>query len=244
MSKIEIKELVKAGVHFGHLTRKWNPNMSPFIYSEKNGIHIINLYKTINKLEEACGALEKISSSGRKILFVATKKQAKDIISKSASEVNMPYITERWPGGMLTNFVTIRKAVKKMSAIDRTKEDGTFETLSKKEKLNFLDQIKISSQDNRPIVIFPQGTRTEPHERPNFKKGVARIYTELNMSCLPVTINSGEVWPKNGELSKHKNITISILEPIKPGLEGKEFLNSLQNAMYEILDKTSNPSSA
>ena len=135
MSKIEIKELVKAGVHFGHLTRKWNPNMSPFIYSEKNGIHIINLYKTINKLEEACGALEKISSSGRKILFVATKKQAKDIISKSASEVNMPYITERWPGGMLTNFVTIRKAVKKMSAIDRTKEDGTFETLSKKEKL-------------------------------------------------------------------------------------------------------------
>ena len=102
MSKIEIKELVKAGVHFGHLTRKWNPNMSPFIYSEKNGIHIINLYKTINKLEEACGALEKISSSGRKILFVATKKQAKDIISKSASEVNMPYITERWPGGMLS----------------------------------------------------------------------------------------------------------------------------------------------
>ena len=113
-----------------------------------------------------------------------------------------------------------------------------------REKLNFLDQIKISSQDNRPIVIFPQGTRTEPHERPNFKKGVARIYTELNMSCLPVTINSGEVWPKNGELSKHKNITISILEPIKPGLEGKEFLNSLQNTMYEILDKTSNPSSA
>ena len=135
MSKIEIKELVKAGVHFGHLTRKWNPSMSPFIYSEKNGIHIINLYKTINKLEEACGALEKISSSGRKILFVATKKQAKDIVAKSAAEVNMPYITERWPGGMLTNFVTIRKAVKKMSAIDRTKEDGTFETLSKKEKL-------------------------------------------------------------------------------------------------------------
>ena len=135
MSKIEIKELVKAGVHFGHLTRKWNPNMSPFIYSEKNGIHIINLYKTINKLEEACGALEKISSSGRKILFVATKKQAKDIVAKSATDVNMPYITERWPGGMLTNFVTIRKAVKKMSAIDRTKEDGTFETLSKKEKL-------------------------------------------------------------------------------------------------------------
>ena len=131
MAKLKIKELVKAGVHFGHLTRKWNPNMSPFIYSEKNGIHIINLYKTINKLDEACVALEKIALSGRKILFVATKKQAKDI-SDCASEVNMPYITERWPGGMLTNFITIRKAVKKMSAIDRTKEDGTFETLSKK----------------------------------------------------------------------------------------------------------------
>ena len=113
-----------------------------------------------------------------------------------------------------------------------------------KEKLNFLDHIKKSSQDDRPIVIFPQGTRTEPHERPSFKKGVSRIYTELNMNCLPVTINSGEVWPKSGKLSKHKNITISILEPIRPGLEGKEFLNSLQNSMYDVLDKTSNPSSA
>jgi len=135
MSKIEIKELVKAGVHFGHLTRKWNPNMSPFIYSEKNGIHIINLYKTINKLEEACGALEKISSSGRKILFVATKKQAKSIVAESAKSLNMPYITERWPGGLLTNFSTIRKSIKKMNSIDTMKEDGTFDTLSKREKL-------------------------------------------------------------------------------------------------------------
>ena len=113
-----------------------------------------------------------------------------------------------------------------------------------KEKINFLDQIKISSQDNRPIVIFPQGTRTEPYERPNFKKGVARIYNELNINCLPVTINSGEMWPKNGELKKNKNITITILKPIKPGLESKEFLDSLQSAMYEVLNKTSNPSSA
>ena len=149
MSKIEIKELVKAGVHFGHLTRKWNPNMSPYIYSEKNGIHIINLYKTVHKLEEACNALEKISASGRKILFVATKKQAKDIVSKTASDVNMPYITERWPGGMLTNFVTIRKAVKKMSAIDRTKEDGTFETLSKKEKL----RVEKNSEENIDFLL-------------------------------------------------------------------------------------------
>ena len=135
MSKIEVQDLLEAGVHFGHLTRKWNPNMAPFIHMERNGIHIINLYKTITKIEEAQQALHKIASSGRKILFVATKKQAKDIVSKKASEVNMPYITERWPGGMLTNFVTIRKAVKKMAAIDRMKNDGTFNTLSKKERL-------------------------------------------------------------------------------------------------------------
>lgn len=135
MSKIEVKDLLEAGVHFGHLTRKWNPNMAPFIHMERNGIHIINLYKTVAKIEEAQQALHKIAASGRKILFVATKKQAKDIVSKKASEVNMPYITERWPGGMLTNFVTIRKAVKKMAAIDRMKTDGTFNTLSKKERL-------------------------------------------------------------------------------------------------------------
>ena len=135
MNKAQVKDLIHAGVHFGHLTRKWNPNMSPYIYMEKNGIHIINLYKTQAKLEEACNALKKIAASGRKILFVATKKQAKDIVSTSSKEVNMPYITERWPGGMLTNFVTIRRAVKKMSSIDRMKQDGTFNSLSKKEKL-------------------------------------------------------------------------------------------------------------
>ena len=108
MKKLQVKELVEAGVHFGHLTRKWNPNMSPYVYMEKNGIHIINLYKTVAKLDEACRALKKITASGRKILFVATKKQAKDIVSESATKINMPYITERWPGGMLTNFVTIK----------------------------------------------------------------------------------------------------------------------------------------
>tara|TARA_Y200000002_G_scaffold250311_1_gene207379 strand:- start:11 stop:721 length:711 start_codon:yes stop_codon:yes gene_type:complete len=113
-----------------------------------------------------------------------------------------------------------------------------------KDKINFLDEIKISSQDNRPIVIFPQGTRTEPHERPNFKKGVARIYEKLNIKCLPVIINSGEVWPKYGDLNKNQKITISILEPIGPGLEAKEFLNFLQNTMYDVLNKTSNLSSA
>ncbi|MGI9541094.1 MAG: 30S ribosomal protein S2 [Flavobacteriaceae bacterium] len=135
MAKSEVNDLLNAGVHFGHLTRKWNPNMAPYIYMERNGIHIINLYKTAAKIEETNEALKKIAASGRKILFVATKKQAKDIVAEKAKAVNMPYITERWPGGMLTNFVTIRKAVKKMGAIDRMKKDGTFETLSKKERL-------------------------------------------------------------------------------------------------------------
>ena len=135
MANIEIKELIESGVHFGHLTRKWDPNMAPYVYTERKGIHIIDLYKTAAKIEEASSALSKIAASGRKILFVATKKQAKDIVSEKAKSVNMPYITERWPGGMLTNFVTIRKAVKKMTHIDRMKKDGSFDALSKREKL-------------------------------------------------------------------------------------------------------------
>ncbi len=134
-NNIEVKELLDAGVHFGHLTRRWDPNMAPYIYMERNGIHIINLYKTAAKIDEASEALKKIAASGRKILFVATKKQAKDIVAEKAKQANMPYITERWPGGMLTNFVTIRKAIKKMQTIDRMKQDGRFDTLSKKEKL-------------------------------------------------------------------------------------------------------------
>lgn len=145
--KIEVKELLEAGVHFGHMTRKWNPNMAPYIYMEKNGIHIINLYKTAAKIEEASEALKKIAASGRKILFVATKKQAKDIVAEKAKSINMPYITERWPGGMLTNFVTIRKAVKKMASIDRMKKDGTFDTLSKKEKLQ-VDRLRAKLDKN------------------------------------------------------------------------------------------------
>ncbi|MCF8713371.1 30S ribosomal protein S2 [Joostella atrarenae] len=146
-NNIEVKDLLEAGVHFGHLTRKWNPNMAPYIYMERNGIHVINLYKTVAKIEEANEALKKIAQSGRKILFVATKKQAKDIVAEKAGAVNMPYITERWPGGMLTNFVTIRKAVKKMAAIDRMKKDGTFDTLSKKEKLQ-VDRLRAKLEKN------------------------------------------------------------------------------------------------
>ena len=135
MSKVTYKELLEAGVHFGHLKRKWNPNMAPYIFMERNGIHIIDLNKTSAKIDEAANALKQIAKSGKKILFVATKKQAKDIVAKKAANINMPYVTERWPGGMLTNFVTIRKAVKKMATIDRMGTDGTFENISKKEKL-------------------------------------------------------------------------------------------------------------
>lgn len=144
---VEVKELLEAGVHFGHLTRKWDPNMAPYVYMERNGIHIINLYKTAAKIDEAGEALKKIAASGRKILFVATKKQAKDIVAEKAGGINMPYITERWPGGMLTNFVTIRKAVKKMASIDRMKKDGTFNTLSKKERLQ-VDRLRAKLEKN------------------------------------------------------------------------------------------------
>ena len=146
-NNIEVKDLLEAGVHFGHMTRKWDPNMAPYVYMERNGIHIINLYKTAAKIEEANAALKKIAASGRKILFVATKKQAKDIVAEKANNVNMPYITERWPGGMLTNFVTIRKAVKKMASIDRMKKDGTFNTLSKKERLQ-VDRLRAKLEKN------------------------------------------------------------------------------------------------
>ncbi len=152
MANIEIKELLDAGVHFGHLTRKWNPNMAPYIYSERNGVHIIDLYKTTAKIEEAAEAMKKIAASGRRILFVATKKQAKDIVSEKAEAVNMPYITERWPGGMLTNFVTIRKAVKKMAIIDRMKLDGSFDALSKREKLQ-INRQRIKLDKNLGSIV-------------------------------------------------------------------------------------------
>jgi small subunit ribosomal protein S2 len=135
MSRVSVDQLLDAGVHFGHLRRKWNPAMAPYIFMEKNGIHIIDLHKTQAKLEEAALALKQIAKSGRKVLFVATKKQAKDIVSERVQSINMPYVTERWPGGMLTNFPTIRKAVKKMSSIDKMATDGTFGNLSKREKL-------------------------------------------------------------------------------------------------------------
>ena len=140
MSKITVQELLDAGVHFGHLRRKWNPSMAPYIFMEKDGIHIIDLQKTLVKLDEAALAVKQIAKSGRKILFVATKKQAKDIVADRVKQIGMPYVTERWPGGMLTNFPTIRKAVKKMTSIDKMATDGTFDNLSKREKLQISRQ--------------------------------------------------------------------------------------------------------
>ncbi len=135
MAKVTFEEMLDAGVHFGHLRRKWNPNMAPYIFMERNGIHIIDLYKTQAKLDDALKALKQIAKSGRKVLFVATKKQAKDIVAESVKKVNMPYVTERWPGGMLTNFATIRKAVRKMTAIDKMKTTSSWNNLSKRERL-------------------------------------------------------------------------------------------------------------
>jgi small subunit ribosomal protein S2 len=135
MANVNYKELLEAGCHFGHLTRKWNPNMAPYIFMEKNGIHIIDLNKTVAKLEEASSALNQIAKSGKKILFVATKKQAKDLTAQKVEQINMPFITERWSGGMLTNFATVRKAVRKLNSLEKMEKDGTFEKISKRERL-------------------------------------------------------------------------------------------------------------
>ena len=237
---MEIKELVKAGVHFGHLTRKWNPNMSPYIYSEKNGIHIINLYKTIQKLEESCSALEKIASSGRKILFVATKKQAKDIVSKYAEEVKMPYITERWPGGMLTNFVTIRKAVKKMSAIDRSKQDGTFESLSKKEKLS-VDRTRakleknlgsINSMTRLPGAIFVVDIRREHIAVREAIKLNIPIFAMVDTNTDPRLVDFGI--PANDDASKSIEIILNkVTGSIKSGLDQRNKEKAEEQAKIE-----------
>ncbi|MBO7201979.1 MAG: 30S ribosomal protein S2 [Paludibacteraceae bacterium] len=140
MSKVEFQDLLDAGCHFGHLKRKWNPAMAPYIFMERNGIHIFDLHKTAAKIDEAAAAIKQIAKSGKRILFVATKKQAKEVVAERAGSVQMPYIAERWAGGMLTNFPTIRKAVKKMTAIDKMATDGTFDNMSKREKLQITRQ--------------------------------------------------------------------------------------------------------
>jgi small subunit ribosomal protein S2 len=229
MTKIEIKPLLEAGVHFGHLTRKWNPNMSPYIFMEKNGIHIINLYKTASKIEECAQALNKIALSGRKILFVATKKQAKEIVAKAASDVKMPYITERWPGGMLTNFVTIRKAVKKMSAIDRTKQDGTFETLSKKEKLQ-IDRLRAKLEKNLgsitemtrlPGALFVVDIRREHIAVREAQKLNIPIFAMVDTNCDPREVDYAI--PSNDDASKSIDIILNHVSlAVKEGLSERQ----------------------
>jgi small subunit ribosomal protein S2 len=228
-NKIEVKDLLEAGVHFGHLTRKWNPNMAPYIYMERNGIHIINLYKTAAKIEEANEALKKIAASGRKILFVATKKQAKDIVAEKAKNANMPYITERWPGGMLTNFVTIRKAVKKMSSIDRMKQDGTFLTLSKKERLQ-VDRLRakleknlgsISDMSRLPAALFIVDTTREHIAVAEAKKLNIPIFAMVDTNSDPRVIDY--VIPSNDDASKSiDKIMTAVSEAIIEGLSERK----------------------
>ncbi len=227
--KVEVKDLLEAGVHFGHLTRKWNPNMAPYIYMERNGIHIINLYKTAAKIAEANEALKKIAASGRKILFVATKKQAKDIVAEKAKNANMPYITERWPGGMLTNFVTIRKAVKKMASIDRMKQDGTFNTLSKKERLA-VDRLRakleknlgsIADMSRLPAALFVVDTTREHIAVAEALKLNIPIFAMVDTNSDPRDIDY--VIPSNDDASKSIESIMSLVsEAIVEGLSERK----------------------
>ena len=229
MAQTNVKDLLSAGVHLGHLTRKWNPNMAPYIYMERNGIHIISLYKTVAKIEEASEAMKKIAASGRKILFVATKKQAKDIVAESAQKVKMPYITERWPGGMLTNFVTIRKAVKKMAAIDRMKKDGTFETLSKKEKLQ-VDRLRAKLEKNLgsindmtrlPGAIFVVDIKREHIAIKEAQKLKIPIFAMVDTNSDPREVDF--VIPANDDATKSIGKIMSLMvDAVQEGLQERK----------------------
>ncbi|WP_041566941.1 30S ribosomal protein S2 [Nonlabens dokdonensis] len=237
----DVKSLLDAGVHFGHLTRKWDPNMAPYIYMERNGIHIINLYKTAAKLDEATQALRKIAASGRKVLFVATKKQAKDIVAQYASEANMPYITERWPGGMLTNFVTIRKAVKKMATVDRMKKDGRYETLSKKERLQ-VDRMRAKLEKNlgsitdmtrMPAALFIVDTvREHIAVKEALKLGIP-IFAMADTNSNPRVIDF--VIPSNDDASK--SIEIIVKAATDSIIAGTEDRKSEKNAEDQLKAK-------
>ena len=244
MAKVEVKQLLEAGVHFGHLTRKWNPNMAPYIYMERNGIHVINLYKTVAKLDEANEALAKIAASGRKILFVATKKQAKDIVAEKVANVNMPYITERWPGGMLTNFVTIRKAVKKMAMIDRMKKDGTFLTLSKKERLQ-VDRLRakleknlgsISEMTRLPGALFVVDTMREHIAVKEAQKLNIPIFAMVDTNSDPRDVDY--LIPSNDDASKSINIIMTqVTDAIAAGLAERKSEKQGQNEGKEAAPK-------
>ncbi len=225
MGKVTFEEMLNAGVHFGHLRRKWNPNMSPYIFDEKKGIHIIDLNKTLVKLDEAANAMKQIAKSGRKILFVATKKQAKEIISSKVEEINMPSITERWPGGMLTNFKTTRKTVKKMSSIDKMMKDGTADTMSKRERLQLTRQREkigkvfgsISDMNRLPAAIFIVDVKKEHIALAEARNLNIPVFAMVDTNSNPNDIDF--VIPSNDDATKSIDLIISNLcDAIKEGL--------------------------
>ena len=226
MSKVSFEQLLEAGSHFGHLKRKWNPSMAPYIFMERNGIHIIDLYKTVAKIDEAAAALRQIAKSGRKILFVSTKKQAKQVVADRATSIGMPYVTERWPGGMLTNFTTIRKAVKKMTTIDKMSKDGTFDQLSKREKLQITRQRakleknlgSIVDLNRLPSALFVVDVMKEHIAVAEANRLSIPVFAIVDTNSDPNNIDF--VIPANDDATKSIDIIIAALcDAISEGLE-------------------------
>ena len=229
MSRTEFQELLDAGVHFGHLARKWNPKMAPYIFDQKNGIHIIDLHKTIVKIDEAAEEMKQLAKSGRKILFVATKKQAKELVAEKAAAVNMPSITERWAGGMLTNFPTIRKAIKKMSTIDKMKEDGTFEKLAKRERLQVDRQREkleknlgsIRDMSRLPSALFVIDVQKEANAVKEANRLNIPVFAMVDTCCDPTPIDY--VIPANDDAAKSIECVLNVLcAAIQEGLEERK----------------------
>ena len=229
MSRTNFQELLDAGVHFGHLARKWNPKMAPYIFDQKNGIHIIDLHKTVVKIDEAAEEMKILAKSGRKILFVATKKQAKDIVSEKAAAVGMPYVTERWAGGMLTNFPTIRKAVKKMSTIDKMKEDGTFEKLAKRERLQIdrqrakleINLGSIRDMSRLPAALFVVDIQKEANAVKEANRLNIPVFAMVDTCCDPTPVDY--VIPANDDAAKSVECVLTALcAAIQEGLDERK----------------------
>lgn len=229
MPRTNFQELLDAGVHFGHLARKWNPKMAPYIFDQKNGIHIIDLHKSIVKIDEAADVLKQYARSGRKILFVATKKQAKEIVAEKAASVNMPYVTERWPGGMLTNFPTIRKAVKKMNTIDKMIEDGTFDTLAKRERLQITRQRakleknlgSIKDLSRLPSALFVIDVQKEMNAVKEANRLNIPVIAMVDTCCDPTPIDY--VIPANDDAVKSISVILdAVCGAINEGLEERK----------------------
>ena len=240
MAKLEFDQLLEAGAHFGHLRRKWNPAMAPYIFMERNGIHIIDLYKTIAKAEEAANAMKQLAKSGKKILFVSTKKQGQEIIADASLKINMPYVTERWPGGMLTNFPTIRKAVKKMGTIDRMIKDGTFDTLSKREKLQVTRQRakleknlgSIEDLTRLPAAIFVVDVMKEQIAVKEANKLGIPVFAIVDTNSDPRDIDF--VIPANDDSTKSIELILNyITASITEGLQERKVERADANAKAE-----------